>query len=105
VVSGRQILAIASHPALCCGSEDLDFRKIAAITLSALPVPGFRDRPTGILAGLSMFLLGLLLEVAQHYSPGSAVEFGDVIANGAGVTCGVLLARPVSALRPPPRAL
>ena len=46
----------------------------------------------------SMFLLGLLLEDAQGYAPGRAVEFGDVIANGAGVVCGVLLAPPIRLL-------
>jgi VanZ family protein len=70
----------------------------AYLALSALPVLGIRDRRTGTLAGLSMFLLGLLLEAAQHYSPGRAVEFGDVIANGAGVSCGVLFAFPLRIL-------
>ena len=45
-----------------------------------------------------MFLLGILMEAGQHYSPGRAVEFGDVIANGAGVSCGVLLAPPIRML-------
>jgi VanZ family protein len=64
----------------------------AYLALSLLPVVGFRDRKRGIVAGLSMFVLGLLLEDGQHFSPGRAVELGDVIANGAGVSCGVLLA-------------
>jgi hypothetical protein len=67
----------------------------AYVALSLLPVIGFRDRKRGIVAGLSMFLLGLLLEDGQHFSPGRAVEFGDVIADGAGVSCGVLLAPPL----------
>jgi hypothetical protein len=29
-----------------------------------------------------MFVLGTLLEGGQHFSPGRAVKFGDVIANG-----------------------
>jgi VanZ family protein len=45
-----------------------------------------------------MFLLGALIEVAQHFSPGRAVELGDVIANGIGVTCGTLLALPIRTL-------
>ena len=46
-----------------------------------------------IATGLSMFLLGLLLnlEAAQHFSPGRSVELGDVIAKGVGVSCGALL--------------
>jgi hypothetical protein len=34
----------------------------AYAALSSLPVIGFRDRRRGIVAGLSMFVLGLLLE-------------------------------------------
>ena len=66
--------------------------------LSLLPVIGFRDRRRGLIAGLSMFILGLLLEDGQYFSPGRAVELGDVIANGAGVSCGVLLAPPIRML-------
>lgn len=64
----------------------------AYLALSSLPVIGFQDRRRGVGAGLSMFVLSILLEGAQHYSPGRSVEFGDVIANGAGVGCAVLLA-------------
>ena len=70
----------------------------AYLALSLLPVVGVRDRRRGLIAGLSMFVLGLLLEDGQHFSPGRAVEFGDVIANGAGVSCGVLLAPPIRML-------
>jgi VanZ family protein len=69
----------------------------AYLALSFLPVIGFRDRRRGIIAGLSMFVLGTLLEAGQHFSPGRAVEFGDVIANGAGVSCGTLLGLPIRA--------
>jgi VanZ family protein len=70
----------------------------AYVALSLLPVIGFQDRRRGIVAGVSMFVLGLLLEGGQHFSPGRAVELGDVIANGAGVSCGVLLAPPIRML-------
>jgi VanZ family protein len=70
----------------------------AYLALSLLPVIGFKDRRRGMLAGLSMFLLGVLLEGGQHFSPGRAVELGDVIANGAGVSCGVLLGLPIRTL-------
>jgi len=66
----------------------------AYLALSWLPVIGFRERRNGIVAGLSMFLLGVLLEGGQHFSPGRAVELGDVFANGAGVGCGTLLGLP-----------
>lgn len=70
----------------------------AYLALSSLPVIGFESRRKGIRAGLAMFLLGILLEAGQHFSPGRAVEFGDVIANGAGVSCGALLGLPVRSL-------
>jgi VanZ family protein len=70
----------------------------AYLALSSLPVIGFRDRRSGILAGISMFILGILLEAGQHFSPGRGVELGDVIANGVGVSCGVLLAPPIRTL-------
>src|ERR1035441_1032485 len=70
----------------------------AYLALSSLPVIGFRDKRRGIVVGLSMFLLGVLLELGQHFSPGRSVELGDVIANGAGVSCGVLLAFPIRTL-------
>lgn len=70
----------------------------AYLALSSLPVIGFRDRRSGIVAGLSMFVLGILLEAGQHFSPGRAVELGDVIANGAGVSCGALLGLPIRTL-------
>ena len=69
----------------------------AYLALSLLPVIGFRDRRRGIVIGISMFFLGILMEAGQHFSPGRAVELGDVIANGAGVSCGALLGLPIRA--------
>lgn len=63
----------------------------AYLALALLPVLGFENRRKGIRAGLSMFLVGILLETGQHFPPGRAAELGDVIANGLGVTGGVLL--------------
>ena len=70
----------------------------AYLVLSLLPVIGFRDRRRGLMAGLSMFLLGVLMEAGQHFSPGRAVELGDVVANGVGVSCGTLLGLPIRTL-------
>ena len=64
----------------------------AYLALSSLPVIGFRDRRKGVAVGLSMFVLGILLEASQLFLPGRTVVLGDVIANGVGVSCGVLLA-------------
>ena len=70
----------------------------AYLALSLLPVIGFRDRRRGLMAGLSMFLLGVLMEAGQHFWPGRAPELGDVLANGAGVGCGTLLGLPIRTL-------
>jgi VanZ family protein len=70
----------------------------AYLVLSFLPVIAFRDRLRGIVAGLSMFVLGVLLEAGQHFSPGRAVELGDVFANDAGVSCGALSGLPFRTL-------
>jgi VanZ family protein len=70
----------------------------AYLALSFLPVVGFRDRRRGLMAGLSMFLLGVLMEAGQHFSPGRSVELGDVVANGVGVSCGTLLGLPIRTL-------
>ncbi len=67
----------------------------AYLVLSLLAVIGFQERRQGIIVGLSMFVLGILLEGAQHFSPGRSVELGDVIANGVGVSCGSLLGLPL----------
>ena len=40
----------------------------------------------------------LQLEAGQHFSPGRAVDLGDVVANGAGVSCGALLGLPIRTL-------
>ena len=70
----------------------------AYLALSHLPVVGFRDPRRGLMAGLSMFVLGVLLEAGQQFSPGRTVKLGDVIANGAGVSCGALLGLPIRTL-------
>lgn len=59
----------------------------AYLVLSSLLVIGFRDRRRGTLAGLLMFVFGVLLEAGQHFSPGRAVELEDVLATGAVLSC------------------
>jgi VanZ family protein len=58
----------------------------------------FRDRRKGLAAGAPKFFLGILIEVGQHFSPGRAVELGDVVANGVDVSCGTLLGLPIRTL-------
>jgi VanZ family protein len=38
------------------------------------------------------------MEAGQQFSPGRAVELGDVLANGSGVSCGTLLGLPIRTL-------
>lgn len=75
------------------GDKALHF--CAYLALSALPTVGFRNRRHGVLAGGLMFVLSLLLEAGQHFFPGRTVELGDLIANAAGVSCGIVLALPI----------
>ena len=70
----------------------------AYLALSLLPVIGFQNHRIGIVAGLSMFLLGILMEAGQHVSPCRAVELVEVIANCVGVSCGALLGLPICTL-------
>lgn len=72
----------------------------AYLALSSLPVIAFQDKRRGVTTGLLMFVLSVLMEAGQHFSPGRAVELGDVIANGAGVGCGALLGLPIRACVP-----
>ncbi len=64
----------------------------AYLSLAILPVIGFQQRRHGFVAALSMFLLSVVLELGQRFSPGRSVELGDVLANGLGVCSGVLIA-------------
>ena len=45
-----------------------------------------------------MFLLGVLMDGGQHFSPGRAAELGDVVADGAGVSYGALFGLPIRTL-------
>lgn len=47
------------------------------------------ERRRGIAVGLSMILLGGLIELAQHFSPGRMPDIYDAIANSFGVLAGL----------------
>jgi VanZ family protein len=64
---------------------------VAYLVVSMLPVAVFPNAKAGMRAGLSMFVLSLVLEALQRFSPGRAVQAGDIVSNAAGVACGVLL--------------
>ena len=44
-----------------------------------------------VAAALSMILLGVLLEAAQHYAPGRTPDLSDAVANALGVLAGMAL--------------
>ena len=48
----------------------------AYAALSSLPVIGFRDRKRGIVAGLSMFILGLLPKTASTFCRAAPLNSG-----------------------------
>ena len=85
-------LAPAGSVVLVVGGRvpDKALHFLAYLGLSVLPVAGLRER--GLRVGLAMFGLGCLLEFAQQFSPGRSVDVWDLVANGAGVGCGVWLA-------------
>jgi len=64
----------------------------AYLMLAALPALALSTRRRGMAAGLAMFLLSLVLEALQLWVPGRAVELADLLANGAGVGCGAIVA-------------
>ena len=66
----------------------------AYFVLAVIPALGFEPRK-GLMAALSMILLGVLLDVAQLFIPGRDFEYGDIAANTVGVFVGLGVARAV----------
>jgi len=75
------------------GDKALHFS--AYLVLALLPVVSFERARLGVLTGALMILLGLALEGGQWFTPGRQVEFNDLMANGVGVMCGILLGLPL----------
>jgi VanZ family protein len=88
------LLPAASAPMVALGSLHINDKVQhwgAYLGLSLLPIVAFENRRNGIAAGIAMFLLGVTLEGAQHFSPGRTPDVKDALANGSGVACGLLL--------------
>jgi VanZ family protein len=49
------------------------------------------ERWRGLALALSMILLGVVIELLQHFSPGRTPDIADVIANSTGVFTGITL--------------
>jgi len=70
---------------------------VAYVFLASFPVLGMRRKFEALVAAGSMMLLGLLLEITQHFVPGRSPEIADEVANMLGVLCGMALAFPFRA--------
>lgn len=70
---------------------------LAYISVSILPVIGCQRRRQGLYLAASMVLLGITLEFGQHFSPGRHPSAVDALVNACGVTCGILIGRPIRA--------
>lgn len=57
--------------------------------LATLAVLSVRPVKSGLILGLSMVILGFLLEIGQMYAPGRFFEFADIAANSAGAMLGI----------------
>ena len=72
---------------------DKVYHLIAYGWLGFLPTIGFEKRSTGIIAALSIILLGIGLEWAQKFVVGRMFSFTDMIANTLGVVLGIISGR------------
>jgi VanZ family protein len=93
------LLPVTSPPILAIERLEINDKGLHFLTYLALAIlPGlaFGNRRRAWQAAGTMFLLGVLLEAAQSFAPGRGVEPGDLLANTAGILCGVLAARPGS---------
>jgi len=74
--------------------QDKVLHFLGYVLLASFPVLGMRRKLEALVGGGSMILLGLLLEIAQHFVPGRSPEIADEVANMLGVACGMALAFP-----------
>jgi VanZ family protein len=74
-------------------SADKIYHLLAYAWLAALPIVGFRNRKTAIIASVSMVILGALLEIGQAFVPGRTFSLLDMTVNGVGVVAGMICGR------------
>ncbi|HMI96502.1 MAG TPA: VanZ family protein [Micropepsaceae bacterium] len=67
---------------------------IAYFGLAAMAAAGFKSRRAVVLTGLSLIVLGGVLEIVQGFT-GRDMSFYDELANTAGVGAGAILARAI----------
>ena len=77
--------------------QDKVLHFVAYVFLAILPVLGIRRKSEALVGAGAMVLLGLLLELTQHFVPGRTPEIADEVANVLGVACGIAIAFPFRA--------
>ncbi len=82
--------------------QDKILHFVVYVFLAIFPVLGMRRKFEALVAASSMMLLGLLLEITQHFVPGRSPEIADEVANMLGVLCGMALAFPFRAWQSEP---
>lgn len=82
------------------GLSDKTLHFSAYLLLAVIPVVGFQQR-RGVLAALSMILLGFVLDRMQSLIPGRSFEIADLLANALGVGAGIVLGVATARLRTP----
>jgi VanZ family protein len=70
---------------------------VAYVFLAIFPVLGMRRTLDALVGVGSMMVLGLLMEITQHFVPGRSLEVADEVANMLGVLCGMAIAFPFRA--------
>jgi hypothetical protein len=86
-----ELLPGASAPMKWVGETGISDKVLhfgAYLVLAGIPVYGFA-RPRGVRWALAMIALGAALELAQKLVPGRSFEWGDMLANTAGVLTGM----------------
>ena len=77
-------------PLLGLGDKFLHFAGYCGLAFFA--ALSFAARRRGVVAALSMIVLGVGVEFAQLLSPTRTFEWGDAVANAGGVLCGMAAA-------------
>lgn len=72
------------------GINDKIEHSSAYFALAFLALTGFERRNKAVAIALSMVLLGIALELLQHFSPGRTPDVYDALANGCGVAIGTI---------------
>ena len=70
---------------------DKFYHGLAYLWLAVLPAVGYGTRTAALRGGIFVALLGIGLEIVQFFLPMRSCEFGDMLADTAGVCLGFYL--------------